>query len=159
MLCSVVKRVCLSWHELKNGLRCNQRKKKKARDMGGRALFLSSSFICALINSETSRIKQRRWSQQKDSPVQSSYQGKQLLSLQDVLLYLVCIGLHARDQQSQVIGLSSEWKHKSQSTQVKLDHPRSLSFPCTWLLNAGTVGTSKAAALLGHNCGVKRGSR
>lgn len=59
--------------------------------------------------------------EKRDSPVQSSYQFEQLFGLQDVLLHLVCIGLHAGDQQSQVIGLSSGWKHKSQSAQ---DHLR-----------------------------------
>lgn len=58
--------------------------------------------------------------EKRDSPVRSSYQFEQLFGLQDVLLHLVCIGLHAGDQQSQVIGLGSGWKHKSQSAQVTL---------------------------------------
>lgn len=49
----------------------------------------------------------------------TSYRVHQLLRLQDVLLHLIRLGLHARDEYGQIIGLSPAWEHRPSSAPLQ----------------------------------------
>lgn len=62
----------------------------------------------------------------------TSYRIHPILWVQDVLLHMVRLGLHASDEYGQIIGLSPAWEHRPSSAQLQHSTKPSCCVVCTY---------------------------